>query len=136
MSVNINCRLVPGPGVKVVEVEIASVWREGDTIFTVSKAGTRSPLNLKELFDAVVKLAEKEKVFVVSETNEIRPYSQIEREMLYDTLLGVCRAFAIIACKPLGKMLPTLMVLRRLPPFPVKMFEDKEEALRWVDEQR
>jgi hypothetical protein len=125
-----NCALKPGKDCKVIETDIARIWRDndGEIIYSVAKKQRRFMSNLKVYFKEMKALAGNKKMFIIADVNEMQPYSEEEKQYLINELESFCKGFALISCKHFGKIVATVTVLKANPPFPAKIFENTNEA--------
>jgi hypothetical protein len=134
MSVYIpaDCKLTPDPEVPLIELEIMTMWVKNDVLYCVSKKAKRSIKNLKECFDEVKKITGGEKVYMISDANEMQTYSNSEKEFFRQQLELTSKGLAIVSCKPMGKILSVTVLLSQNPPFPAKLFSTVKEAEEWI----
>jgi hypothetical protein len=131
-----NCYLKPGKNHKPIEAEIASIWidEEEGILYSASKGTVkRSEKNIRQYFETMKKNI-PEKMFIIADVNEMKTYSTREAEIMMNEIQQVCKALAVLVCKPLGKMMATVTFIKSKPAFPVKMFEDIKTARAWIME--
>jgi hypothetical protein len=132
-----KCLLKPDGEYKTVETSLATLWMDHEGImYSKSKNKKRSVEGLKEFFEAVKEFSRGEKVYLIGDVNEMQSYSEEAKEYLNKQMRENCLAFAILGCKPMGKMMAAVTILKQKPPFPAKMFETLEEARKWINELR
>jgi hypothetical protein len=129
-----GCRLEIPVGIKLVEVEVGTLGIEEDVVYCRSKNVPRTMANMIEFFHVLNKLSDGKKVYIVAETTEMQPYTPRVKEYFNAEMIKICKGMATVTCKPLGKILPAAVLLSRKPPFPVRMFENSEDACEWIKE--
>ncbi|MFL5765664.1 MAG: hypothetical protein ACJ77K_17090 [Bacteroidia bacterium] len=129
-----NCKLKIPTGVRQIEVEIAYLALKGDVIYSISKNVKRTTANVKEFFDSVRKLSGNKKVYMISETTYMQPYTAQVKKYFNEEMIGICKGLAVVSCRPLGKIVPATVILSQKPPFPVRIFDTSQEACDWIEE--
>jgi hypothetical protein len=126
------CELIPSKGMDVRSCDIATFWIEDGILYSVAKGTRRSMKNLEEFFEKIDELTGGRKMYVVADTNEMRTYSKAEKDFFISELSKICLGMAIISCKPFGRMMSTVVLLKGDLPFKVKMFDNTNEAIKWI----
>jgi hypothetical protein len=129
----ISVQLRPEEGDKVIETDLASLWMDDEGIlYSKSKKQKRTLGILKKYFSAFRKLSGGKKTYMIADVNEMQNYSGEEKDYLHKELTELCKGVALICCKPVGKMMATIAILKKKPPFPARIFEDTSKAKAWI----
>lgn len=131
-----KCCLHPPEGIEPIETELATIWEEEGIVYSKAKKRKRNLENLELYFDAVRKLTGGKKAYFINDLNEMQTYSSEEKDYLHRQLIKNCEAIAVLSCKPLGKMMATIAILKKIPSYPAQMFEDLSLAKAWINELR
>ncbi len=126
--------MTPPPNVKVYDWSTSIFWFDEDGILhSVSKSTNRVSIEeAKSQIEEFKKMVGDKKVcFLADATNssettkEVRDYAASEFPKLF-------KALAIISSSPLGKMLGNLFFKLKKQPYPVRMFNNENEAREWL----
>lgn len=124
----------PPKNAKVYELKTSTMWLDEDGIVcSISKK--IPPQTLEESKKGVVdfkKIVGDKKVCLLADvthstetTREVRDYAAIE-------LPKLVKAVALISKSALGRMLANLFFSIKEQPYPVKMFENEQDAKKWL----
>jgi hypothetical protein len=123
----------PPKDAKVYDTPSSIFWFEDGILYSISKKVP--PQTLEETIAAVEefkKITKGEKFCMLADvtnsaetTKEVRDYAAVE-------LPKLVKAVAMISGSALGKMLANLFFSLKSQPYPVKMFNDENEAKKWL----
>ena len=126
--------------VKTYEMTSSTLWFEDGILFSVPKPGPPPELNMKQIDEEMKKFKEivgHEKVCIVSEANpNSRPPTKEERDMVANIINDVTKAMAIVTTSPVARMIANLFFGLKPPPYPAKMFTNKEDAVKWIKQYK
>lgn len=126
--------------VKTYEMTSSTMWFEDGILFSIPKPGPPPELNMKQIDEEMKKFKEivgHEKVCIVSEANpNSRPPTKEERDMVANIINDVTKAMAIVTTSPVARMIANLFFGLKPPPYPAKMFTNKEDAVKWIKQYK
>jgi hypothetical protein len=109
---------------------------ESGILFSVPKPGVPPDLTREQIIKEMDKFREitgGKKVCIVSEANpNSKPPSKEERDFIAEQINSVVKAMAIVSTSPVARMIANLFFGLKPPPYPTKMFTDKNEAVEWI----
>lgn len=118
---------------KVGQCTIAEYWLDTDGIlYGVSKDAPRTIETLKENFDLINKITGRQKVCGIYDLTNTRAYDIETFNYLQQELACTFKAIGYVARSPVGNVLSFMSCYMVNAPMPVKMFESREEARKWI----
>jgi hypothetical protein len=124
-------------GAKTLELAASIIWfGEDGILYSTPKPGIppkQSMENVSEEMERFKKFTNNKKVCMVAESNPKAPApAKEERDFIADALTSITKAMAIVTTSPVSKMIANLFFGFKPPGYPVKMFTDKDEAVKWI----
>lgn len=124
-------------GVKTLELSSSIVWfDENGILFSSPKPGIPPKLNMDEVakeMEIFRKFTNNQKVCLVIESDPKAPApAKEERDFIAEQINSITRAMAIVTTSPVSRMIANLFFGFKPPPYPVKMFGNKDEAVAWI----
>jgi hypothetical protein len=122
--------------VKTYEMTSSIMWFEDGILYSAPKPGIPPDLTLAQIDEEMKKFKEitgNKKVCIVSEANpNSKPPKKEERDYIANVINEVAQAMAIVTTSPVARMIANLFFGLKPPPYPTKMFTNKEEATQWI----
>lgn len=124
-------------GVKTHELTDSIIWfDEHGILYSSPKEGSPKILTIEEIRDEMVKFRKiigNEKVCIVSESNPKATAPPKEhRDFIAAEINSVTKAMAIITTSPVSRMIVNLFFGLKPPPYPAKLFSNKNDAVEWI----
>jgi hypothetical protein len=117
----------------LIETPVTSFWLDKDGIlYSQPRDIKRTEENVKQSFAILKERLGNKKVCLISDTTYTPPYTMDARLLVAEEMPKLVKAVAIISCSPMGRMVGNTLFLARKTPYPVKMFDDPEEAKEWI----
>ena len=127
--------LKPGPLDEVIERDNDFLWFDQDGILcTVPKDEMKdfTVAQMKEVVEEWDKEHEGEKYYMISVFHPKAKITKAQRDYMAEAYAKYIKALAVINESALGRMAVNLFVGLKPPPYPLKMFKDKESAKSWL----
>lgn len=134
ITTQIDPFMTPPANAKVHEFPTSSFWFDSDGILcSISKPAP--PLSLedtkKTMGDFMRIIGDKKVCMLVDVTHSAESTREV-REYAAEEFPKFVKAIAMISKSALGKMLANLFFTLKSQPYPTKMFNDEEEARKWL----
>ena len=125
------------PGAKTYELSSSVIWiDENGILFSNPKPGVPPVLTMEEIMKEMQlfkSVTNNKKVCIVAETNsKSPPPPKDQRDFIAEQINSITKAFAIVTTSPVSRMIANLFFGLKPPPYPMKMFSNKEEAVEWI----
>ncbi|MFC2154943.1 STAS/SEC14 domain-containing protein [Acidobacteriota bacterium] len=121
---------------EITDTRMARLWVETDKVvfIDIKPAAEFDVADIKELQEISLKLAGGCDYVICADINNIksvtkeaRDFSGDEREINKSLL-----AMALITVSPISRVIGNLFMGLNKPPYPAKLFSDKEKAIEWL----
>jgi hypothetical protein len=116
------------------ETALSHMWFEEDGVFcTKTKKGvaiTRN--NLQDTFNYIRLNAGAKKICWLGDVSEASPPTKEAQEFAAKETPNIIKALALVTRSRLSKMIANIFLLVKSPPYPVRMFNDEQEARKWL----
>lgn len=124
-------------GAKTLELTASIIWfGEDGILYSTPKPGIPPKQTLEDVSEEMKKFrafTNNKKVCMVAESNPKAPApAKEERDFIADALSSITKAMAIVTTSPVSKMIANLFFGFKPPPYPMKMFTNKDEAVTWI----
>lgn len=114
---------------------IAEYWFDGDGIlYGVSKDAPRTVDLLRKNFDLIREITGGQKVCGIYDLTHTRAYDIETFNYLQEGLAEAFKAIAYVSRSPVGNVLSFMSCYMISAPMPVKIFESRGEARKWIIE--
>jgi len=126
--------MTPPENVKVHELPTSTIWLDEDGIlYSVSKkASHRTVEEAEAALKKFMEVTGGRKLCMISDNTESPPVSKEMRDYAAKVLPNMTKAIAILSRSSVGRMAANLFFSLKKQPFPVKFFENEEEAKEWI----
>ena len=122
------------PNVKIIELTTSTLWFDKNGILcSISKKA--SPQTLEQARETLKDLRQyvgNNKVCMLIDATHTSETSREVRDFAAEELPKIAKAIALMSRSALGKMLANLFFRLKSQPYPVKMFDDEQEAIQWL----
>lgn len=124
----------PPVNAKVIDFPTSIMWfDENGILCSVSKKVPQQTLEeAKRTLDEFRKITGGRKVCLLSDSTDSAPINKEMRDYAAEVIPEIAKAIAIISRSALGKMTANLFFKIKKQPYPVKMFDDENEAKEWL----
>jgi hypothetical protein len=124
----------PPKDAKVIEWETSTFWFDEDGIlYSISKKAPKQTLEqAKEQVEKFKQLIGDKKVCMMIDVTNTAESTKEVRDFAAKEFPKFIKAIAMISSSALGKMLANLFFTVKSQPYPVKMFNDTNEAKEWL----
>jgi len=126
-----KCGIQVPDDAEVIDTPIGYFWFEKSILYSVGKKKTRDMEMVKESMAILRNKVGDKKVCLISDTTNTTYYNIEMREELAHSLSDIVKAIAIVPCSPSGKLMGSILFMRNTG-FPAKLFDDLEEAKKWI----
>lgn len=122
------------PDVNIMELPTSTLWREASGIVCVvsKKAEAQTLEQAKASMEAFRRIFGEEKACLLIDVTHTAERSRELRAYTAEELPKLVKAMAVLSGSALGKMLANLFFNLKSQPYPVKMFNDENEAREWL----
>ena len=120
--------------IEIFELPGSTMWiDEFGILNSISKkAPPRNLAATKEIIQKLKSIIKEEKVcMLIDSTNSSPPVKEV-RDYLSEEMPKITKAIALISNSPLGRMVANLFFNIKKQPYPVKMFNNEQEAREWL----
>ncbi len=126
--------MIPPQNVQVYDLPGSVIWFDEDGIL-YSVAKKVPPQTLEEAKRSMVeflKITGGKKVCMLSDSTNSPPVNKEMRDYAAEVIPEIVKAIAIMSRSSVGKMAANLFFSLKKQPYPVKFFDDQEEARIWL----
>lgn len=118
----------------ILELPTSRIWREDSGIVCVMsiKAKEQTVEEAKASLEAMRNYLGDEKVCMLIDVTHSSESSRELRAFAAEELPKIVKAVAMVSASALGKMIANLFFNLKSQPYPVKMFNDENEARTWL----
>lgn len=120
---------------KEIELEFAKMWIEDDGIIrTVVSPGTIIDVKkIRAIIGSFRQLSGHDGNRILFDMAGVKTTDKETRDFgLSEEAVKTLKAAALIALSPVAKMIGNIFIKLTKPPYPTKLFTDKEKALTWL----
>jgi hypothetical protein len=120
--------------VKIYDLPNSTIWFDEDGIL-YSVAKKLPPQSLEDAKKSMVdflKITGGKKVCLLSDSTDSPPVNKELRDYAAEVIPEIAKAIAIMSRSSVGKMAANLFFSLKKQPYPVKFFDDQEEARQWL----
>lgn len=124
----------PPKNAKVIDWETSQFWFDEDGIlYSISKKTPKQTMEQvkKSVEDFKTLVGDKKVCMMVDVTNSPESTKEV-RDYAAQELPKLVKAIAMVSTSALGKMLANLFFSIKSQPYPVKMFNEENEAREWL----
>jgi hypothetical protein len=124
----------PPSNVEVIEFPTSTMWfDENGILCSVAKNVPQQTIEeAKETMEELKKIIGGKKVCLLSDSTDSVPLNKEMRDYAAEVIPEIVKAIAIISRSAVGKMVANLFFSIKKQPYPVKMFDDEQEAKEWL----
>ncbi|CAN5904937.1 hypothetical protein BH11BAC7_BH11BAC7_33920 [soil metagenome] len=125
--------MVPPKDVKVYDMATSVMWFEDGILCSVAKKVP--PQTLEEAKETMVefkKIIGDKKICLLSDSTDSPPVGKEMRDYAAEVIPEIAKAIAVMSRSALGKMAANLFFALKKQPYPVRFFDNKEEAKEWL----
>jgi hypothetical protein len=128
-----KCKIDRPDDAEIIETPVTTFWIDKEGIlFSQPLDVERTEENVKHSLAILKQRLGDKKVCMISDTTYTPPYTVDARVLLAEEMPKMFKAVAVLSCSPLGKMIGSLLFLSKRSSYPVKMFDNAEEAKAWL----
>lgn len=126
--------LTPPSDVKVHDMTITTAWFDEDGIlYAVSKKGVgRTMENARKTLEGFKKLLDGSRVCLLVDSTYSSQTPREIRDYVAEEFPHMFKAIAIISGSALGKMVANIFFTIKKPAYPIKIFNNENEAKKWL----
>lgn len=126
--------LTTPPGAKTIDLTTSTLWfDENGILCSISKKTSPQTLELaRQTLKDLRQHIGNDKVCMLIDATHTSETSREVRDFFAEELPKIAKAIALMSQSALGKMLANLFFILKAQPYPVKMFDDEQEAVRWL----
>ena len=126
--------MVPPKNAKVIELHASTVWFDDDGIlYSVAKRVPQQTVaEAEQSLEEFKKITGGKKMCMLSDSTESPPVNKEMRDYAARVIPEIVKAIAIMSRSSVGKMAANLFFSLKKQPYPVKFFDDQEEARLWL----
>ncbi|MCW3121480.1 MAG: hypothetical protein JWQ38_972 [Flavipsychrobacter sp.] len=120
--------------VKVYDLPSSTIWFDEDGIL-YSVAKKVQPQSIEEAKKSMVdflKITGGKKVCMLSDNTDSPPVNKELRDYAAEVIPDIAKAIAIMSRSSVGRMAANLFFSLKKQPYPVKFFDNEEEARKWL----
>ncbi len=108
-------------------------WDENGILCSIAKKVPPQTLEeAKKLMEEFKKITGGKKVCLLSDSTDSPPANKEMRDYAAEVIPEIAKAVAIISRSAVGKMAANLFFSIKKQPYPIKMFDDENEAKEWL----
>ncbi|HTF05407.1 MAG TPA: STAS/SEC14 domain-containing protein [Bacteroidia bacterium] len=126
--------LAPGPNDKIIETATSTMWFDQSGILcSISKK--HPPQTIEEMqksLDEFMAITSGKKLCMLADITNASTVNKETREFAAAELTKIVKAIALVSTSPLGKMVANLFFALKPPTYPMRMFNDVDEAREWL----
>ncbi|MEX2231081.1 MAG: STAS/SEC14 domain-containing protein [Cyclobacteriaceae bacterium] len=119
---------------KIIDLTTSTLWfDENGILCSISKKASPQTLELaRQTLKDLRQYIGNDKVCMLIDATHTSETSREIRDFAAEELPKIAKAIALMSRSSLGKMLANLFFKLKAQPYPVKMFDDEQEAVRWL----
>lgn len=125
----------PPDNAEVFETDLLTCWfEENGILFSVSKKAERTVEAYDLLFDLYHKLTNNgtKKICTLGNITETEPLPKEVRVYVSEQTTKYIKAMALISDSTMGKAAGNIFEVLSQTPYPVAMFDNKDDAVKWL----
>jgi hypothetical protein len=126
--------MVPPDNAKVIELYASTIWFDEDGILCsiAKKVPPQTLEEAKESMKEFLVITGGKKVCMLSDNTNSPPVNKEMRDYAAEVIPQVAKAIAIMSNSSVGRMAANLFFSLKKQPYPVKFFENEQEAKKWL----
>ena len=126
--------MTPPDNIKVTELHGSTIWfDENGILCSVAKKVPQQTMEEAQVALAELKkITGGKKVCMLSDNTASPPVNKEMRDFAAQVIPDLVKAIAIISRSSVGKMAANLFFKLKKQPYPVKFFDDEQEAKQWL----
>ena len=126
--------MVPPTNVDVIELYASTIWfDENGILCSVAKKVPQQTLEEAEKsMEEFLAITGGKKVCLLSDSTNSPPVNKEMRDYAAKVIPEVAKAIAIMSNSSVGKMAANLFFSLKKQPYPVKFFDNEQEAKEWL----
>ncbi len=124
----------PPPNAKILDQSNSIAWFDDDGILcSVAKKAPQPTLEqAKNSMEDFLKFTGNKKVCLLSDNTDSPPVNKEMRDYAAEVIPGIVKAIAIMSRSAVGRMAANLFFSLKKQPYPVKFFDNEDEAKKWL----
>ncbi len=126
--------MVPPENVKIIDFPTSIMWFDDDGILcsVAKKIPPQTVEEAKKMMVEFRKITGGKKVCLLSDSTDSPPSDKEMRDYAAEIMPEIALAVAIISRSAVGRMAANLFFSIKKQPYPVKMFNEENEAKQWL----
>jgi hypothetical protein len=126
--------LVPPDNAKVIELYTSTIWFDEDGILCsiAKKVPPQTVEEAKESMKDFLVITGGKKVCMLSDSTNSPPVNKEMRDYAAEVIPQIAKAIAIMSNSSVGRMAANLFFSLKKQPYPVKFFENEQDAKTWL----
>ncbi len=126
--------MVPPKDVKIIDFPTSVMWfdEHGILCSVAKKVPSQTLEEAKKTMIEFRKLTGGKKVCLLSDSTDSPPSNKEMRDYAAEVIPEIAKAVAVISRSAVGKMAANLFFSIKKQPYPVKMFNEENEAKEWL----
>ncbi|MEO6189394.1 MAG: hypothetical protein ABIO44_02560 [Saprospiraceae bacterium] len=126
--------MIPPVNTKIIEFPTSTMWfdEHGILCSVAKKVPQETVEEAKKTMVEFLKLTGGKKVCLLSDSTDSPAANKEMRDYAAEVIPEIVKAVAIISRSAVGKMAANLFFSIKKQPYPVKMFNDENEAKEWL----
>jgi len=126
--------MIPPKNARVTEWDTSKLWFDEDGILCAvsKKASVQTLEQARRNMEELKKLVGNKKVCMLADVSNSSESTKAVRDYAAMELPKLIKAIAMISRSALGKMLANLFFSVKAQPYPVRMFNNEDEAKEWL----
>ena len=124
----------PPQNATIIDSPTSIMWfDENGILCSIAKKGVRQTLEEAKVYiEEFKKITGGKKVCLLSDSTDSTPINKEMRDYAAEVIPEIAKAIAIISRSALGKMTANLFFKIKKQPYPVKIFNEENEAKEWL----
>ncbi|MDQ3110209.1 MAG: hypothetical protein M3R17_09970 [Bacteroidota bacterium] len=126
--------MVPPQNAKVFDLPTSILWFDESGILcsVAKKVPPQTVAEAKKSMVEFAKITGGKKVCLLSDSTDSPPVDKEMRDYAAEIFPEIVNAIAVMSKSALGKMAANLFFALKKPPYPVRFFDDENEAKEWL----
>lgn len=135
---SLQTMMQPPEHIEIYDTPLMRCWWGRDGIlYSISKPGPRTIEKYAQVMELYAKLSDngKKKFCVLGDITETRPLSKAVRDYVAAETGKYVKAMALVSASATGTATGSIYEMLSRTPYLVATFEDRDEAIRWLQQQ-
>ena len=126
--------MVPPKDAKIIDFPTSIIWfdEHGILCSVAKKVSPQTVEEAKQTMEKFRKLTGGKKICLLSDSTDSPPSNKEMRDYAAEVIPEIAKAVAVISRSAVGKMAANLFFSIKKQPYPVKMFNEENEAKEWL----